>query len=117
MENFKFGIRNYQRTLEKHTPQLIRYREACEKTPGLEYNYAQDHTPEEMADRVMFSRYFGSPNTRKAVCTAVNYFFFQDIREYLRVANLPKSWVAAVYLDCYDELNSYINEVANCIWE
>ena len=128
MENFKFGVLNYERTKENHLGKLVKYQKACEETPDLRYDYARgmgvaykkDNTPGEWAGVIMFMYSgvsWGPFGTKKATRTRVNNFFRNNIELYLRGADLPSSWATAVYLDCYDELNEFMNEVANCIWE
>ena len=54
-------------------------------------------------------------STKNRIKTDVNYHFITEIQQYLRQSNQSKYWLTAVYMDCYEELNKYMNEVANVI--
>ena len=128
MIDFKFKVVNYARTLENHKGKLDRYREECANTPGLKYDWTrvqdkavfEKKTPKGWAYMVL-AQYNGSAivtcTNKKSVRTLVNSFFWNHITQYLRGADLPLSWSTAVYLDCYDKLNKFMNEVANAILE
>ena len=115
MENFKFGVLNYERTFQNHKSRLNKYHEACDLDDKLRYGW--DDTSENFAELVIHANAHNAFPNKKAVRYLVNLYFRNDISHYLYCADLPETWVTAVYLDQYNEINDFMNEVANIVWE
>ena len=124
-KQFNFGVQDYNKTFDNHSVKLRKYREACEETPGLRYDFTRDPysaykrelDAKQWAGVILAGVGFVHGCNMKSFKARVNSYFYSQIVNYLHCADLPISWATAVYLDCYDELNEFMNEVANCIWE
>lgn len=121
---FNFGVLDFSKTLDNHSVRLRKYRESCNKTPGLKYDFTLDQdaaykrelNQSQYAAKILNSMGFTANTTRRNVRTRVNGYFYLQIANYLHRADLPASWATAVYLDCYDELNEFMEVVAEVVW-
>lgn len=123
-KQFNFGVLNYDRTMDNHASRLRKYREACNETPGLRYDFRRDQNAayerelneSQYAAQILNETGFTHGATRRNVRTRVNSYFYRQILNYLNRAELPPAWATAVYLDCYDELNAFMETVAQVVY-
>ena len=123
-KKFNFGVLDYNKTLFNHMARLDKYRKACKETPGLRFDLRWDQeatykrylNQSQYAAKILNMLGFTANTTRRNVRTRVNGYFYHQIVNYLNNANLPASWATAVYLDCYDELNEFMEVVAEVVW-
>ncbi len=123
-KTFNFGVLNYNKTFDNHSVKLRKYREKCNETPGLKYDFTLDQSAaykrelnqSQYAAKILNQHGFVVESTRRNVRTRVNGYFYQQITNYLNRADLPASWATAVYLDCYNELNEFMEVVAEVVW-
>lgn len=123
-KTFNFGVLDYSKTLDNHSVKLEKYRKACKETPGLRYDFTLDQdaayerelNQSQFAAKILNSMVYTSSTPRRNVRTKVNGYFYLQITNYLYRADLPASWATAVYLDCYDELNEFMEVVAEVVW-
>lgn len=127
-KQFNFGVLDYSKTFDNHASRLKRYREAYshmgEAQGDLRYDFTLDQdaaykrelNESQYAAQVLRRFWFNEKSTRLNVKSRVNWYFREQIGSYLNNAELPKSWATAVYLDCYDELNEFMEVVAQVVW-
>jgi len=123
-KSFNFGVLDYDKTYSNHKARLEKYRAKCDETPGLGYDFTLDQdaaykrelNQSQWAAKILRDVGFTAHATRRNVRTRVNGYFYRQIVNYLNNADLPPSWATAVYLDCYDELNEFMEVVAQVVW-
>ena len=123
-KRFNFGVLDYSKTFDNHSVRLEKYRKQCNENPGLRYDFTRDQlaaykrelNQSQYAAQILNRVGFVEGATRRNVRTRVNGYFYHQITNYLNNAELPASWATAVYLDCYDGLNEFMEVVAEVVW-
>ena len=112
--DFKFGVRDFEKTNENHLKYTKQYNVAC--SSGDIPFFTWDGNCTLHASAILKDTKGFITKRKSTVKMQVNCHFRNSIIDYLKCYNVDEKWNTAVYLSVYGALNAYMNRVANLIW-